>query len=189
MPICTVEKITYFQLKRDPSIKESQIFQSVFKQEEAAVLPNSFQWWVRWWNEEGTVTYKKATCPTFVSSHAWECCRSVSNLPAAVKGGQHKTHSNFMHAWQVSTSFLAHCPEWLPLQTTSSTRDQKFRQAPVNLPSVSEIMVSNWDMPDFINSNFIRIAMRTLQDNSGSTNASMFLVKIQALGLSFPPAE
>jgi len=153
MPHCTVEKITYFQLKRSPSIKESQRFWSVFKQEEASVLPNAFQWWVRWWNEEGSVTYKKSTCPTFASSHAWECCQSVGNLLAAVKGGRNKTHSNFMNAWQVSTSYLARCPEWLTLQTTSSTRNQKFRQAPVNLPSVSEAMVSNWDMPDIMNSN------------------------------------
>ena len=152
MPNCTAEKITYFQLERGPYIKESQRFQWVFKQEEASV-PNEFQWWVRWWNEKGSVTYKKATCPTFVSSHAWECCQSVSNPPATVEGGWHKTHSHFIHAWQVSTSYLAHCPEWLPLQTTSSTRDQKFRQAPGNLPSVSETMVNSWDLPDIINSN------------------------------------
>jgi len=152
MPHCTVEKTTHFQLKRGMSIKESQRFRSVFKQEEASVLPNALQWWVRRWNKWALLLTKRPPVQP-VSSHAWEYCQSVSNLPAAVKGGRHKTHSNFMHAWQASTSYLACCPEWLPLQTTSSTRDQKFRQAPVNLPSVSETMVSNWDMPDITNSN------------------------------------
>jgi hypothetical protein len=151
MPHCTVE-ITYFQFKRGSSFKESRSFWWVFKQEEASV-PKAFPWLVRRRNEEGSVTYKKATCPTFFSSHAWECCQSVSNLPAAVKGSRHKTHSNFMHAWQVSTPYIACCPEWLPLQTASSTRDQKFRQDPGNLPPVSETMVSNWDMPDILTSN------------------------------------
>jgi hypothetical protein len=93
---------------------------------------------------------KRPLVQPFFSSHAWESRQSVSNLPAAVKGGRHKTHWNFMHAWQVSTAYLARFPEWLPLQTASSTRDQKFRQAPGNLPSVSETMVSDRDMPDIL---------------------------------------
>lgn len=95
MPHCTVEKITYFQFKRGPSIKESWRFWRVFKQEEASV-PNAFQWWVRRWNEEGSVTYKKATCPTFFSSHAWECCQSVSNLPAPKEVGTKHTQTSCM---------------------------------------------------------------------------------------------
>jgi hypothetical protein len=136
-------------------------FRWVFKQEKASV-PNAFQWWVKLLNEAGSITYKKATCPTFFSSHAWECCQSVITLPAAVKGGQHKTHSNFMHAWQVSTTYFAQCPEWLLLQTTCSTRDQKFWQAPRNLPSVSGTMVSNQDMPDILTSNMAKFYFQIL---------------------------
>jgi hypothetical protein len=132
MTHCTVRNFTCSQFKR-------QWFQWFFKRW-AASDPSAIHWSIRWWKKEGSLTYKKAT-PTLFNSHAWECCPRVSN------------DTTFMHAWQVSTAYFAWWPERLPLQTARSARGQKFRQALGNLPSVSETMASNQDMPDIPMSN------------------------------------